>query len=89
MERGIAAGLLAMEMGVDEILYGKARILGDRSLDLVVEWRELSVHHDDAVVADHDEDVAALTFKHIGLAAEVGGIDPGQRRIGTLRLRGA
>jgi len=28
MERGIAAGLLAMEVGVDEILYGILDILG-------------------------------------------------------------
>jgi hypothetical protein len=45
MERGIAAGLLAMEMGIDEILYGKVRVLGDGCLDLVMQWRELGVHH--------------------------------------------
>jgi hypothetical protein len=78
MERGIAAGLLAMEMGIDEILYGKVRVLGDGCLDLVMQWRERGVHHDDAIVTDHDEDVAAATSSgsaawcqddHGGLAA--------------------
>ena len=70
-------------------LIGKVRVLGDGGLDLVVQRRELGVHHDDAVVADYDEDVAALAFEHIGLVAEVGDLDLSQRGIGPLRIRGA
>jgi hypothetical protein len=88
MERGIPAGLLAMEMGIDQILYGKARAPGDGRLDPIMQRRQLGVHHDDAIVADHDQDVAALAFEHVGLAAEVGALDLGQRGIGPLRLRG-
>jgi hypothetical protein len=35
-------------MVVDEILYGKVRVLCDGDLDLVMEWRELRLHHDNA-----------------------------------------
>ena len=40
-----------------------------------MERRELAVHHDDAVSAHRDRDVAALAFEHIGLVAEVSGLD--------------
>jgi hypothetical protein len=85
----IAAGLLAVEMCIDEILDGKIRVVGNGGLDLVMQRRELGVHHDDAVVADHDEDVAALAFEHVGLAAEIGGLDLRHRGIGPLRPGGA
>ena len=54
---------------------GSGEIFCDGGLDLVVERRELAVHHDDAVGADRDRDVAALALEHIGLVAEVGGLD--------------
>jgi len=63
MEGCIAVGLLAVEMGIDEVSDGQIRILRDGGFDLVVERRELGIHHDDAVVADHDEDVAANAFE--------------------------
>jgi hypothetical protein len=71
----LAAGLLAMEMGVDEIFYWKVRVLGDGGLELVMQRCKLGIYHDDAVVTDHDEDVAALAFEHVSLVAEVGGLD--------------
>jgi hypothetical protein len=46
----VAAGLLAVEMDVDEITDGLARQRRDGGLDLVVERRKLAVHHNDAVV---------------------------------------
>ncbi len=59
MEGRVATGLLAMEMGIDEILHGKIRVLGDGGFELVMQRRKLGIHHDDAVVTGHDEDVAA------------------------------
>jgi hypothetical protein len=40
-----------------------------------VERRELAVHHDDAVAADRDRDIAALALEHVSLVAQVGGLD--------------
>src|SRR5262249_53154684 len=37
--------------------------------------RELAVHHDDAVGADRDRDVAALAFEAIGVVAEIDRLD--------------
>jgi hypothetical protein len=54
-----------------------------------VERREFGIHHDDTIVADYHEDVSALAFEHVGLVAEVGGLDPRERGVGPLRLRGA
>jgi hypothetical protein len=45
-----------MEMGVDGILYGKVRVLCDGDLDLVMEGRELGVHHDNANERYEDTD---------------------------------
>ena len=75
MEQRISAGVIAVIMGVDEIFDGQRRDLLDGGLDLVVERRELAVHHDDAVGADRDGDVAALALEHVGLVAQVGGLD--------------
>ena len=52
MERRIAAGLLAMEMSIDEILDRQRRVVSDRGFDLVMERRKFGIHHDDSVVAD-------------------------------------
>src|SRR5262249_17124980 len=54
-----------------------------------VQRRELAVHHDDAVAANGDRDVAALAFEHVGLVAKVGGLDLDLGEIGRLRLRRA
>jgi hypothetical protein len=47
-------------MGIDEVLDGQRREFRDGRLDLVVEWAELAVHHDDAVAANGDRDVSTL-----------------------------
>jgi hypothetical protein len=68
----VAAGLLAVEMGVDEITDGLARQRRDGGLDLVVERRKLAVHHDDAVVPHCEHDVAAAAaYEHVGHVAEI------------------
>jgi hypothetical protein len=83
-----------MEVGVDEILDGERRDRRDRGLDLGGERRELAIHHDDAVGADGDGDVAALAFEHIGVVAEIRGLDldllpvDQRRRRRLLRMRG-
>jgi hypothetical protein len=72
---GIPAGVIAVVMRVDQIAH---RLLGDgrdRCLDLVVQRRELSVHHDHAVGGHRNGDVAALAFQHVSLVAEIGGLD--------------
>jgi len=63
----IAAGVISVEPGVDQIFHGQRRDRGDRGLDLVVERRELPVHHDDAIAADGHRDVAALSFQPVVL----------------------
>jgi hypothetical protein len=75
MKRRVAAGVIAMEMGIDHIFDRQRRELLDRGLDLVVERRELGVHHDDAVGAHRDGDVAALAREHVSLVAEIDGVD--------------
>jgi hypothetical protein len=82
----LPAGLLAVEMRVDEVPDGLLRHRRDGGLDLVVERRELAVHHDDAVTAHRDRDVAALAFQHIGHVAEVGGLDLDLREIRLLGI---
>ena len=75
LEAFVAAGVVAVEVRVDHVLDRQRRDCLDRGLDLVVQRRELAVHHDDAVGADRDGDVAALALQPIGLVAEVGCLD--------------
>ena len=56
----VPAGVIAVIVRVDQILDRQRRDRLDGGLDLVGERRELAVHHDDAVGADRDRDVAAL-----------------------------
>jgi hypothetical protein len=60
---------------VDEETYGLRRDHRDRDLELVVHRRELTIHHDDAIVADDDGGVAAKAFKHEGAIAQIRGLD--------------
>jgi hypothetical protein len=69
----VTAGVIAMVVGVDEILDGQRRDFLDGGLELVVHRGELAVHHDDAVGADRDRDIAAGALQHVRLVAEVGG----------------
>src|SRR4029453_15667154 len=59
----------------DRVLDRERRDRLDRRLDLVAERGELGVHHDEAVAADEERDVAALTFQAISLIAEIDGLD--------------
>src|SRR5262249_26361486 len=59
LEVGIAAGVVAVEVSVDDVFDRQRRDRLYGGLDLVRQRRELSVHHDDAVSADRNGDVAA------------------------------
>jgi hypothetical protein len=75
LEVSVAAGVVAVEMSVEDVFDRQRRDLLDRGLDLVAKRRKLSVHHDDAVGADGDGDVATPAFEHIGVMTEVGLLD--------------
>jgi hypothetical protein len=75
VEERISAGVIAVIMGVDEIFDRQRRDLLDGGLDLVVERRELAVHHDGAIGADSDGDVSALTLEHVGLVSQLRSLD--------------
>src|SRR5262249_46066058 len=86
LEVGDAAGMVAVEVGQDRVFDRQRRDRLDRRLDLVAEWGELCVHHDDAVGADGDRDVAARPFQPVGLVAEIDGLDLDVRQV-LLRIR--
>ena len=71
----VAAGVVAVEMGVDEVFDRQVRDRGNRGLDLVMQWCELAVHHDDRASAHGDRDIPALALEHIDVVAEIGGLD--------------
>jgi hypothetical protein len=86
VEQRVTAGVIAVIVGIDHVFDGQRRDFRDRRLDLVVERRELRVHHDDAVRADGDGDVPAEAFQHVGVVAEVGGLNLDLGEIRLLRL---
>jgi hypothetical protein len=71
----MVAGVIAVVMGVDQILDRQRREFLDGGLDLVVQRRELAVHHDDAVGADGDRNISALTLQHVSFVAQISGLD--------------
>ena len=71
----VPAGVVAVEMRVDEIFDRFVRDRFDGGLDLVVQRRVLAVHHDDAVFPYRHGDISALAFEHVDVVAEVGGLD--------------
>ncbi len=85
-KRLVAAGVVAVKMGVDEIFDRLVRDRRDRGLDLVMQRREFAVDHDDAVFCNGDRDIAALAFQHIDVVAEIGGLD---LDLGKIRRRGS
>src|SRR5215470_11001561 len=75
LEVRISAGVVAVEMGVDDVFDRQRRDRLDGGFDLVGQRRKLRIHHDDAVCADRNRDIAALALEHIGVVAKVGGLD--------------
>ena len=74
-EDGVASGVVAVPVGVDEELQLAVMDLCGRGADLVGQRRELIVDHQDAVVADEQADVAAGTFEHVDIARDVSTLD--------------
>jgi len=71
-EGRVAAGVIAVIMRVDQVLDRLIADFRNRRFQLVVHRRELRIHHDDAVRADGDRDVAACALEHVGVLAEIG-----------------
>ena len=94
----VAADMVAVEMRVDEIADRVGRYCADRIANFVVQWRELSVDHQDAIARDSNRNVSAPAFEHIEPIAEIVGFDfdagkvvcrrSGRRRCGRWRRRG-
>jgi hypothetical protein len=72
MEGQIAASLLTMEIGIDELVDGKVRVLGDGGLEPFIQRRKLGIDQDGGVVTDHGQNAAAAikAFEHVGPAAK-------------------
>ena len=68
----VPAGVISVIVRVDKVADRFFRERGDRSLDLVMERRELAVDHDDSVRANRGCDVAPCTLDHIGLPPKIG-----------------
>jgi hypothetical protein len=75
VKQRIAAGVVGVVMRVDHVFDREIGDLGDRRLDAVVQRRKLRVDHDRRVAADGQRDVAAFAGQHIGVVAEIGGLD--------------
>jgi hypothetical protein len=86
VEQLVPVDVIAMIVSTDHVFDRQRRDFCDGGLDLVVERRVLAVHHDDAIGADSDGDVAALTHQHIGLVAEIDGRDFDLGKINTLSI---
>ena len=88
-EGRVAAGVVAVPVGVEhELELAGARAL-QRGADLVGERRELVVDDEDAVVARRDADVAARALQHVDVAGDLGRLDLHLREVPLLRRGGA
>ena len=85
-ELAIAAGMIAVEMGIDDVFDRlAAACFIDGRLDLIVQRREFGIHLDYCVIAARSDDIPALAFQHVGAIAEVGGL---HFDLGKIRLLG-
>ncbi len=72
----IAACMITVEMGVDDILDRlAAACLIDGRLDLIVKRGEFGINLDYPILTARHDDIPALTLQHVGLISEVGGFD--------------
>src|SRR5690242_7520110 len=74
-------------MRIDEEAHGLLRDGGNCGLELVVHLRELTVYHDDAVVAGRNGRVAAKALEHVGPIAEIEGLHLDLRPVRSDRRR--
>ena len=86
-KRADASGVIAVMVGDGDLRDRIGRKFSDRGFDLVVQWGELRVDHQDRVVPDGNGDIPALSGKHIGLVAQILSDDFHFAEIGRLRER--
>src|SRR5271169_6896987 len=85
-ELAITAGMIAVEMGIDDVFYRlAAACLIDGRLDLIVQRRKFGIHLDYRIITASGDDIPALTFQHEGAIAEVGSLDLNFREVLPLR----
>ena len=76
----VAAGVIGMHVGIDDVLDGLVGKLANRGDQLVGVLREAGVDHHHAHIADLHGDVSARALQHINVALHVHGSDLGIRR---------
>ena len=89
LEECVAAGVVAVIVGVDDEadrLVGNAL---ERSLDLLGQGSVFVVDHDDAVVTHRRADVSARSLQHVDAAGNVGDLDLDLAEILALRKQHA
>ncbi len=81
----VAAGVVAVHVGVHHEADRFVGNLVDGRGDLLRERRELRVHHEDSFRPDEHADGAALAFERVEIVADLGGLD---LHFAEVRLRG-
>ena len=71
----VTAGMIAMEMGIDQVLRRIAAGRLDRGNDFFGQRRELVIDHEAAVAAVEQADITALPGQHIDIATYLRGHD--------------
>ena len=66
----VAPGVIAVDVGVDDVANGLVRQLPNRREHLAAEFGKHGIDHDHPVVADLDGDVAAHTHQHVNVALD-------------------
>ena len=83
----VAAGVIAVHVGVHQEANRLVGNLMDGRGDLLRQRRELRVHHEDSIRPDQHADSAALAFERVEIVADLGGLDFHFAEIGLRSLR--
>src|SRR5262249_13742063 len=71
----ITARMIAVNVRIDHVTDRTRRDLLDRSNDLIGQWSELRVHHQNAIGTGENADGAALTFKRVEIVGNLRRLD--------------
>ena len=71
----VAAGVVRVNVRVDQKSDGAIRDLLDGRGDFLAQGRELSVHHEDAVRPREHANRSALTLERVKIVGQLGGLD--------------
>src|SRR5579862_476246 len=74
-ELGVAAGVIAMKMSVDNELEGFVRDSFQGGFDFWSERRELVVNNHDAIFTNRNANIPARALQHIDIACHLGDLD--------------